>query len=157
MPTSTETTQSELLAKRWCEERLRLGLTQGQLAEALGISRTSATMYEAGKQMPGAEVLMNLRHVGADVLFILTGQRERAALLDIDRLESALEEARRQTFVNNEQLSQRQLLDRANTIYQAIPTIGVGLQNISSSAVTLKNGSPTKKAKSQGKRPLVLS
>lgn len=114
-------------------------------------------MYEAGKQMPGAEVLMNLRHVGADVLFILTGQRERAALLDIDRLESALEEARRQTFVNNEQLSQRQLLDRANTIYQAIPTIGVGLQNNSSSAVALKNGSPAKKAKNQGKRPLVLS
>ena len=156
MSSSPQSAQSELLAKRWCEERVRLKLTQGQLGEALGVSRTSATMYEAGKQMPGAEVLMRLGEIGADILYILTGQRAKTSTLDVDRLEAALEEVRRQTFVSNEQLSQRQLLDRANTIYQAVANIGNVAPKVVSDEGDRKR-SPVRISKNRAVKPQALS
>ncbi len=125
MSTSLEPSLANLIGSRLCEERVRLQMTQGDLAKAVGISRTSATMYEAGRQLPGAEVMLGLYQLGIDILFILTGQRSRNAPLDVCRFDAALTEANRQSRENNEQLNQRELLDRAWVIYQALTSFMV--------------------------------
>jgi transcriptional regulator with XRE-family HTH domain len=125
MSISEEPSLASSIGARLCEERVRLQMTQGALAKAVGISRTSATMYEAGRQMPGAEVMLGLHHLGADILFILTGKRARNAPLDVSRFDAALTEANRQSRENNEQLNQRELLNRAWVIYQALTSFMV--------------------------------
>ena len=57
------------------EERERLGLSQAELAMNLGQSRDSQGRYESGKRSPDWEYLDSLSGLGADVLYILTGER----------------------------------------------------------------------------------
>ena len=57
------------------EERKRLGLTQEAVAAQLGATKRSVINWEGGAALPGAEVLARYAAAGADVLYILTGQR----------------------------------------------------------------------------------
>ena len=57
------------------EERQRLGLTQEAIADQLGATKRSVINWEGGAALPGAEVLSRYAAAGADVLYILTGQR----------------------------------------------------------------------------------
>lgn len=104
------------------EERVRLQLTQAELAERLGISRTSATLYEAGKHLPRAEVLIGLDGLGADVLYILTGRRLGTENVDVDLdvMAFALKEVRQQTSPAPLEMSDRECLYRAWPIYLAL-------------------------------------
>ena len=78
------------IGDRLAEERTRLGLSQKALATLLGVSVKAVGRYERGENVPGGEVLAKLAEAGADVLYILTGERapaptlsrEEAALLD---------------------------------------------------------------------------
>jgi transcriptional regulator with XRE-family HTH domain len=58
------------------EERKRLGMNQEAAAMACGISREMWGKYERGKAVMGAEVLAKFAATGADVQYILTGQRQ---------------------------------------------------------------------------------
>lgn len=57
------------------EERERLGLLQEDAEIRFGVSRVTWGKYERGESEPGANVLMALINLGADVLYILTGSR----------------------------------------------------------------------------------
>lgn len=57
------------------EERKRLGLDQEQMAEVGGVHRTAQSRYERNMRHPDAEYLAAIAGVGADVLYIVTGQR----------------------------------------------------------------------------------
>jgi transcriptional regulator with XRE-family HTH domain len=86
------------IGARLREERERLGLSQtdaasiAESAGAPGATRQSQALYEKGKRMPDAAYLASIAAAGADVLYILTGQRgsapapalapDEAALLD---------------------------------------------------------------------------
>ena len=61
------------------EERKRLGLTQEAVAAQLGATKRSVINWEGGAALPGAEVLARYAAAGADVLYILTGQRTGGA------------------------------------------------------------------------------
>jgi transcriptional regulator with XRE-family HTH domain len=63
------------ISLRLQEERRRLGLTQEALAEKLAATKRSVINWEGGAALPGAEVLSRYAAAGADVLYILTGQR----------------------------------------------------------------------------------
>lgn len=72
------------------EERERLGLIQQQLADIGGVTKTTLFNYENGRE-PSSKFLSAIAAAGADVLYILTGQRaggtsalspRKAALLD---------------------------------------------------------------------------
>lgn len=78
---------------RVAEERKRLGISQAVAASACGVSREMWGKYERGSASPGCDVIVRFAAVGADVLYILTGRRERPAaeLTDRARLLTAIE------------------------------------------------------------------
>lgn len=57
------------------EERERLGLSQGEAAENIGVSREMWGKYERGAADPAASKLMQFAGSGADIAYILTGIR----------------------------------------------------------------------------------
>jgi len=71
-----ETFQS-LFGARLREERKALGLKQDQVAHLVGVTREHWGRCERGQAVPGGEVLAAFVRQGADVVYILTGQRSR--------------------------------------------------------------------------------
>lgn len=63
------------IGERLREERERLGFTQSAFAEIAGAHRKSQGNYEANERNPDAAYLAAIAAAGADVLYILTGQR----------------------------------------------------------------------------------
>lgn len=57
-------------------ERLRLGLTQPQLAAVGGVSKGSQILYEKGNA-PTADYLAGIAALGVDIQFVLTGDRSQ--------------------------------------------------------------------------------
>ena len=62
------------LPERLKQERLRQGMTQADLAAAVGIAKKSQTNYELGHTVPGIDYVMHLHALGFDVEFLLTGE-----------------------------------------------------------------------------------
>lgn len=61
------------------DERKRLGLNQTELAALAGVQKGAQVNYEAGKRAPDADYLIAIAAAGANVLYILTGEREGPA------------------------------------------------------------------------------
>lgn len=76
-----------MFGSRLAQERKRLGLSQRDLAERMGIGRSAVGMIETDRSPLDAERLVSLGDHGFDVLFVLTGERGHVAagrLLDWD-------------------------------------------------------------------------
>ena len=69
-----------VIGARLREERNRLGLTQPELAARAGVGKQAQLRYEAGERNPDTVYLAALADAGADVLYIVTGQRNERAL-----------------------------------------------------------------------------
>ncbi|MDR1063636.1 MAG: helix-turn-helix domain-containing protein [Azoarcus sp.] len=67
-----------MICKYLKEERKRLGYNQEGFAEIAGVSRRTYAEWEGGKTSPPAVQLAKYTAVGADVLYILTGERSGA-------------------------------------------------------------------------------
>jgi transcriptional regulator with XRE-family HTH domain len=67
------------LEQRLRAERERLGLSQSAFGEIGGVQKRAQINYEAGERQPDAAYLAAIAAAGADVLYILTGQRAGAA------------------------------------------------------------------------------
>lgn len=65
----------EIIGSRLREERERLGLTQTEFAQMGEASKRSQTDWEQGKLVPNGEFLANIAEYGADIGYILTGER----------------------------------------------------------------------------------
>lgn len=57
------------------EERERLGYNQSDFGEVGGVKKLAQFNYEKGERVPDAMYLSAIAAIGADVLYILTGQR----------------------------------------------------------------------------------
>jgi len=68
-----------VISERLKSERENLGLSQQALADLLGISLRSQQNYEKGDRNPDSVYLAAIAAAGADVLYILTGQRSQPA------------------------------------------------------------------------------
>lgn len=66
--------------QRLREERERLGMTQIELGSVGGIREHDQCRYEIGIKKFDANYLIAIAAVGADVLYILTGQRTERLL-----------------------------------------------------------------------------
>jgi len=64
------------IGERLKEERKRLGLSQTEFAEKLGMHRNSQSRYESGEREPEASYLRALGEIGCDVGFVMTGVRD---------------------------------------------------------------------------------
>lgn len=62
------------IGDRLREQRQRLGLSQLDFAEAVGVSKTTQFNYETGARSPDAEYLLNAGEQGVDITFVLLGQ-----------------------------------------------------------------------------------
>lgn len=63
------------LSKRLIEERRRLGLSQADFAGRAGVSLSSQKRYELGERKPDTHYLEEVRGIGVDVTYLLTGKR----------------------------------------------------------------------------------
>lgn len=66
--------------RRLREERERLGLNQTELGDLADVKKNAQSNYEQGLRYPSADYLQRLAQAGADVLYILTGQRTTGVL-----------------------------------------------------------------------------
>ncbi|MEO6918678.1 MAG: helix-turn-helix transcriptional regulator [Collimonas sp.] len=62
------------IGARLHEERNRLGFTQQELTQRIGITQNMWSKYERGQAVPGGDVLAALLAIGGDVLYVLSGQ-----------------------------------------------------------------------------------
>lgn len=72
------------IGERLKEERIRLGLSQTELAELGCVQRNTLFNYEKGVRSPDADFLARIAGRGADVLYIVTGRRS-GAMLDVEQ------------------------------------------------------------------------
>lgn len=72
------------------EERERLGKNQTDFAALGGAGRKTQFNYETGERAPDGAYLAAIAAAGADVLYILTGQRGAPVAPAISREEAAL-------------------------------------------------------------------
>lgn len=79
-----------MFAERLREERGRLGLSQTAIAARADVTKMSQINYEKGIRVPDAKYLEAIDTAGADVLYILTGRREREVSRLDDRARLAL-------------------------------------------------------------------
>lgn len=63
------------MGDRLRDERLRINLQQNDLADQCDVSRRTFSAWEKGESTPSAEALAVMAGYGADVLYIVTGQR----------------------------------------------------------------------------------
>lgn len=68
-------TKKLTIGERLKEERVRLGLTQPAIAELTSVSKNTQINYEKDFRSPDATYLAAIAGLGADVLYIVTGQR----------------------------------------------------------------------------------
>lgn len=66
-------------SQRLREERLRLGLSQEDLAAMGGKGRNTVGAWERGEQSPNADFLIKAAAAGMDAAYLLTGQRGHVA------------------------------------------------------------------------------
>lgn len=72
--------RGELVGARLREERNRLGYTQNSLATLMVKTARTQIKYESGETMPDGLYLIKLYQLGADVTYILTGERMKGVL-----------------------------------------------------------------------------
>jgi transcriptional regulator with XRE-family HTH domain len=78
-------------ARRLCEIRSRMGLSQTAFARIGGVSKGSQIAYEYGRAQPSTAYLQKLSEAGVNVLWLLTGRslppleigEDLAGLIDI--------------------------------------------------------------------------
>lgn len=63
------------VGERLAEERARVPLGVGALAEACGVSRDAQRRFESGENLPGGAYLIAAAAQGVDVRYVLTGER----------------------------------------------------------------------------------
>jgi transcriptional regulator with XRE-family HTH domain len=112
--------QKENIGIRLKAERIRLGLTQKGLAELLGSSRLIVLGYEAGKSLPGTEMLLALKAAGVDIQFVLSGESPSPVMEQRDLFERAFVEVARQAEAHRITQSISDHLNKAWAIVDAL-------------------------------------
>lgn len=78
-----EGTQLDTIGQRIRAERERLRLNQVDFASLGGVQKNAQINYEAGKRAPDASYLAALADAGVDVLYVVTGRRERDLMAEL--------------------------------------------------------------------------
>lgn len=87
MSTNANIRAASEFGKRLKSERLRLGLTQQEMANAGGVRRATQYLYERGERLPAVDYVIGVLATGANLQYLFTGYRAPSAsdLLVFDR------------------------------------------------------------------------
>lgn len=77
---------SSLFSVRLKSERIRLGLTQAEIASKCGVSREMWGKYERGVALAGSEVLFSLSAIGVDIGYLFSGERSSSDLTQQEQI-----------------------------------------------------------------------
>ncbi|EGT77548.1 helix-turn-helix transcriptional regulator [Haemophilus influenzae] len=66
-------------------ERMRLGLTQDEIARFCGVSKRTYNYYEDGERAASSDFLMAFSKLGADINYLFTGERTKESLEPLER------------------------------------------------------------------------
>lgn len=114
------------------EERERLGFTQAQFAGIGKITPRSQQNYEITERKPDADYLAEIAKIGADITYIVTGQRTQNSVNELDsKLLSAFRSANPsvQAFVlQGLGIQAEQIKDTPDTTFQNTIHGSVGQQ-----------------------------
>lgn len=72
------------------EERERLGMTQDAFGTVGGVLKRAVINYEKGERAPDVTFLAGIAKAGADVLYIVTGERSGPAMERLSKQEAEL-------------------------------------------------------------------
>lgn len=75
------------IGERLREEREHLGFSQTAFGAIGGVQKQAQLKYEKGERFPGADYLAAIAKAGADVQFIVTGERSGVGSLTGDEVE----------------------------------------------------------------------
>jgi phage repressor protein C with HTH and peptisase S24 domain/DNA-binding XRE family transcriptional regulator len=76
----------DTIGNRLREERVRLGFNQEQFAELSGVLKRAQIHYEKNERHPNAAYLAQAAAIGADALYILSGQRQSSVIANADEV-----------------------------------------------------------------------
>jgi len=82
---------SSKLGERIREERKRLALTQAEFAERVGVKVLAQGAYESGRREPRASYFDLASKIGADAVYLVTGNRHLASPSQIDLRKAEME------------------------------------------------------------------
>ena len=112
------------LHERLKEERIRLGLTQADFAGKGGVLRRAQVHYESGERCPDGHYFAKIAAAGADVHYILTGNKSKInyQAMKIAELMDALNEKQRKEIFTAIEKEKRlnELEARFNNQMQAV-------------------------------------
>lgn len=80
----------DAICVRLKSERLRLGLTQEEMAKVGGVARNAQVYYEKGDRHPDTQYLALVHAVGVDVSYVVTGARIAPAIETLSPRETNL-------------------------------------------------------------------
>lgn len=112
----------QLFGDRLKLERKRLQLTQDQAAEFAKVSRIVWGKYERNSVEPSVSIIMNFAATGADICYLLTGNRAEKAM---DAHESILVTAWRAADASARNAALLALLGGAPKVASTINQVGV--------------------------------
>jgi transcriptional regulator with XRE-family HTH domain len=72
------------------DERERLGLNQTDFGQKVGVSRGTQKAYELGANSPDLRYVAALQSIGADIEYILTGERPGPSAEELTPLDKQL-------------------------------------------------------------------
>jgi transcriptional regulator with XRE-family HTH domain len=88
------------------DERVRLGLSQEDLAQAGGVNRNTQGSYERGARNPDTAYLAGVASLGVDTVFVLTGQKQ---VTDLNPVEAQIIEQYRNIPEDDQKMIRRML------------------------------------------------
>ncbi|SCW97475.1 helix-turn-helix domain-containing protein [Pseudomonas sp. NFACC05-1] len=108
-------------------ERTRLGLNQTDFAALAGVTKKTQMLYEAGERVPDANYLAAIAEAGADLSFIVTGQKNTAtpsaaawAPIDSEKLGRIIEMLEAAAKQAGRRWPAKKLAETATEIYNAL-------------------------------------
>lgn len=75
LPRRSRPEWDKVASSRIREERARIGVSQDEMAGALGVDRKTVGRWERGEAAPSAAQLAGMTTMGADIVYVLVGTR----------------------------------------------------------------------------------
>jgi transcriptional regulator with XRE-family HTH domain len=120
VPKQRVTTLREEIGSRMKAERDRLGLTQSELADKLGVIRLTVVKYEAGISCPGIDQIGTLKAYNFDTDFIVDGHTSLSSEVGRQQFAAILSWVQREAAISGHELEVTQQIDLAWGVFDQL-------------------------------------